>query len=87
MSTGQAVPNAQDAVTRAGVPKVEEWKKMAAEYKNSSISLGKLEAAAMTPQSSDSRSVDGGMNGGSSSIPPVSDLGLGARRGLANMSI
>ena len=45
MSTGQAVPNAQDAVTRAGVPKVEEWKKMAADYKNSSITLGKLEAA------------------------------------------
>ena len=45
MSSGQAVPNAQDAVQRAGVPKVEEWKKMAADYKNSSISLGKFENA------------------------------------------
>ena len=45
MSTGQAVPDAQGAVTRAGVPKVEEWKKMAADYKNSSITLGKFETA------------------------------------------
>lgn len=45
MVTGQAVPDAQDAVTRARVPKVEEWKKMAADYKNSSITLGKFEVA------------------------------------------
>lgn len=45
MSTGMAVPDAQSAVTRAGVPKVEEWKKMAAAYKDSSITLGKFEAA------------------------------------------
>lgn len=44
MTTGQAVPDAQEAVTRAGVPKVEEWKKMAADYKNSSIALGKFES-------------------------------------------
>ncbi|KAF2091664.1 scaffold protein Scd2 [Saccharata proteae CBS 121410] len=44
MTTGQAVPDAQAAVQRAGVPRVEEWKKMAAEYKNGSIPLGKLEA-------------------------------------------
>ena len=43
MATGQTVPDAQAAVTRAGVPKVEEWKKMAADYKNSSITLGKIE--------------------------------------------
>ncbi len=43
MTTGQAVADAQAAVTAAGVPKVEEWKKMAAEYKNGSIPLGKLE--------------------------------------------
>ncbi len=42
MVTGQAVPDATAAVQRAGVPKVEEWKKMAADYKNSSIELGKL---------------------------------------------
>ncbi|KAF2805645.1 scaffold protein Scd2 [Mytilinidion resinicola] len=44
MTTGQAVPDAQEAVQRAGVPKVEEWKKMAADYKNGSIPLGKLES-------------------------------------------
>ena len=48
MTTGKAVPDAQDAVTRAGVPKVEEWKKMAADYKNSSITLGKFEATSAT---------------------------------------
>jgi len=45
MVTGQTVADPQEAVRRAGVPKVEEWKKMAADYKNSSISLGKLESA------------------------------------------
>jgi bud emergence protein 1 len=45
MSTGQTVTDPQEAVRRAGVPKVEEWKKMAAEYKNSSITLGRLETA------------------------------------------
>ncbi|EPE24376.1 PX [Glarea lozoyensis ATCC 20868] len=43
MTSGQAVPDAHEAVQRAGVPKVEEWKKMAADYKNSSITLGKFE--------------------------------------------
>ncbi|KAH5355634.1 hypothetical protein HBI48_133130 [Parastagonospora nodorum] len=43
MTTGKAVPDTQAAVTAAGVPKVEEWKKMAADYKNGSIPLGKLE--------------------------------------------
>ncbi|KAI0404154.1 hypothetical protein F4802DRAFT_607604 [Xylaria palmicola] len=43
MATDTAVPNAADAVKRAGVPRVEEWKKMAADYKNSSITLGKFE--------------------------------------------
>lgn len=43
MVTGQAVEDTQAAIARAGVPKVEEWKKMAAEYKNSSIALGQFE--------------------------------------------
>lgn len=43
MSTDTAVQNPHDAVKRAGVPRVEEWKKMAAEYKNSSITLGKFD--------------------------------------------
>jgi bud emergence protein 1 len=44
MTTGLAVPDPQEAVQRAGVPKVEEWKKMAADYKNGSIPLGKLDS-------------------------------------------
>ena len=43
MATDKAIANPSDAIKRAGVPKVEEWKKMAAEYKNSSITLGKFE--------------------------------------------
>ena len=50
MTSGQAVPDAQNAVQRAGVPKVEEWKKMAADYKNSSITLGKFEASSQLQQ-------------------------------------
>jgi bud emergence protein 1 len=42
MTTGQAVEDPLEAVRKAGVPKVEEWKKMAADYKNGSIPLGKL---------------------------------------------
>jgi bud emergence protein 1 len=40
MATGVPVEDKRAAIARAGVPKVEEWKKMAAEYKNSSIALG-----------------------------------------------
>lgn len=42
MATGEAVADPHEAVRRAGVPKVEEWKKMAANYKNSSIPLGQF---------------------------------------------
>lgn len=43
MATDRAIVNPSDAIKQAGVPRVEEWKKMAAEYKNSSITLGKFE--------------------------------------------
>lgn len=43
MASDKAIENPSEAIKRAGVPKVEEWKKMAAEYKNSSITLGKFE--------------------------------------------
>ncbi|KAJ5659220.1 hypothetical protein N7507_005671 [Penicillium longicatenatum] len=45
MQSGQAVTDPLEAVRRAGVPKVEEWKKMTAEYKNSSITLGKIDSS------------------------------------------
>ncbi|RPB03664.1 hypothetical protein L873DRAFT_1668579 [Choiromyces venosus 120613-1] len=50
MVTGQIVEDTQAAIARAGVPKVEEWKRMAAEYKNSSISLGRFDFDAQTAQ-------------------------------------
>ncbi len=43
MASNTPVANPQEAVRRAAIPKVEEWKKMAADYKNSSITLGKFE--------------------------------------------
>ena len=46
MLTDAPVPDPLEAVQRAGIPKVEEWKKMAADYKNGSIPLGKLEQTA-----------------------------------------
>lgn len=57
MGSNKAVGDAQDAVKRAGIPRVEEWKKMAADYKNSSITLGKIEMAAGNP----TRGVEQGM--------------------------
>lgn len=80
MTTGQAVPDATEAVQRAGVPKVEEWKKMAADYKNSSITLGKFEAA---PQQ---QSLEQGMDrmslqqGGRQSQQPQNIVGFHFRR-------
>ena len=74
MTTGQAVPDAQQAVAAAGVPKVEEWKKMAADYKNGSIPLGKLQEntaqslqAGMDRMSLGARSQTQGRNGSVSS--------------------
>ncbi|KAI9158244.1 Protein scd2/ral3 [Paramyrothecium foliicola] len=43
MATDKPIPNPSEAIRKAGVPRVEEWKKMAAEYKNSSITLGKFD--------------------------------------------
>lgn len=62
MQTGQAVTDPLDAVRRAGVPKVEEWKKMTAEYKNSSITLGHLDSAAAS---------SGGGGGSGSGVPSI----------------
>lgn len=45
MATGQPISNLEEIAARAAVPKVEEWKKAAAEYKNSSIPLGRFEFA------------------------------------------
>lgn len=44
MASNTPVASPQDAIRRAGIPRVEEWKKMAADYKNSSITLGKFDS-------------------------------------------
>ncbi|KAM7192949.1 putative scd2 ral3 protein [Naviculisporaceae sp. PSN 640] len=51
MASNTPVPNPQEAVRRAGIPRVEEWKKMAADYKNSSITLGKFDSGGGQQQS------------------------------------
>lgn len=40
MQTGKTVTDPSEAIAKAGIPRVEEWKKMAADYKNTSIALG-----------------------------------------------
>lgn len=45
IGSNQPVANLEQAIIDANVPRVEEWKRMAAEYKASSIPLGKLEEA------------------------------------------
>ena len=42
MTTGRPVDDPQLAVQQAGVPKVEEWKRIALNYKETSIELGKF---------------------------------------------
>lgn len=49
LTTNQAVPDPLEAVRRAGVPTVEDWKMRAADYKNCSIPLGKLDAVPSMP--------------------------------------
>ncbi|KAF2774405.1 hypothetical protein EJ03DRAFT_347011 [Teratosphaeria nubilosa] len=50
MVTGKPVTDTQAAVTQAGIPRVEEWKKMAAEYKNTSIPLGTVSSSSQALQ-------------------------------------
>ena len=73
MTTGRAVSDPHEAVQRAGVPKVEEWKKMAADYKNSSIALGKFESGRPPPhEDQDGRSPPSHEVNGSAPHAPVS---------------
>lgn len=51
VGSDRPVEDIQGAIQRAGVPKVEEWKRMAAEYKASSIPLGRFEDDASTRMS------------------------------------
>lgn len=44
MATGKPAASTLEAALKAGIPKVEEWKQRAAEYKSSSIPLGRLDS-------------------------------------------
>nr|OQO28825.1 hypothetical protein B0A51_05238 [Rachicladosporium sp. CCFEE 5018] len=50
MTTGKAAEDPIAAVQKAGIPRVEEWKKMAAEYKNTSIPLGTVSSSQQQSQ-------------------------------------
>ncbi|GAA6028223.1 hypothetical protein JCM8097_006925 [Rhodosporidiobolus ruineniae] len=55
MATGKPVDNVEELIRSAVVPKVEEWKKMTADYKQASIPLGRFDfgqPAASQPQPS-----------------------------------
>lgn len=45
MATGKPVENVEELIRSAVVPKVEEWKKMTADYKQASIPLGRFDFA------------------------------------------
>lgn len=51
LATGQTIDSAE-AIARAGIPRVEEWKKMAADYKNTSIPLGQIGSMQAASQAS-----------------------------------
>ena len=78
-TTGQAVEDNTEAVRNAGVPTVEEWKRIAAEYKNSSVSLGKLNFVNPQPMdrlsfTSARRSQDASRHGSDVSLPRASPM-------------
>ncbi|RDA85673.1 hypothetical protein CP532_4633 [Ophiocordyceps camponoti-leonardi (nom. inval.)] len=76
-NTPPPVADPLEALRKAGVPSVEEWKRMAAQYKNSSITLGKFDGS-RSPGGGQQPSLEQGM--GRLSLKP------GARQGDANGS-
>jgi bud emergence protein 1 len=87
MTTGQAVADTQAAVTAAGVPKVEEWKKMAADYKNGSIPLGKLETNSGQSLQQGMERMSIRSNGGHNKAGSVSCLTPGAPISADNIQV
>ncbi|KAL9103160.1 MAG: hypothetical protein Q9163_001765 [Psora crenata] len=69
MNTGQPVADTQGAVARAGVPKVEEWKRLATNYKNSSIPLGKFSDGVIGSMSKDMERMS--LSNGGPHVPAV----------------
>jgi bud emergence protein 1 len=77
VGSDRPVEDIQGAIVRAGVPKVEEWKRMAAEYKASSIPLGRFEDDASTRMSRQ-------LNAMSMAGAPHGAVGAGPGPGLIN---
>lgn len=80
LATGQVVDNVEELISSGVVPKVEEWKKMTAEYKKNTIPLGRFDfggapAAAMGPSSSQDALAGGVVEPDepSPSLPPKDD--------------
>lgn len=63
MATGQTVTDTQEAINKAGIPRVEEWKKMAADYKNTSIALGQFSSSGQTASRISIGGLQQGMDG------------------------
>lgn len=61
MASNVPVQDPTGAIKRAKIPRVEEWKKMAADYKNSSITLGKFDVGGAPSQSGGGQSIEQGM--------------------------
>ncbi|ORY64637.1 hypothetical protein BCR35DRAFT_334723 [Leucosporidium creatinivorum] len=73
MTTGKPVENVEELIRSAVVPKVEEWKKMTADYKSASIPLGRFDFAGA------SASTTGGATSPSSAQSPTGAGPSGAR--------
>lgn len=74
MATGKPVENVEELIRSAVVPKVEEWKKMTADYKQASIPLGRFDFAEATTSSSNAAAAAPAVPSSSSSAPPPQQL-------------
>lgn len=81
MTTGKAVEDPLAAVQQAGIPRVEEWKKMAAEYKNTSIPLGSVSSSSQQQGQGLAQSMD---RMSLQSAQPQSHDGYGHQRAPSN---
>jgi len=79
VTNGQKVENVDELISRGIIPKVEEWKKMTADYKKNTIPLGRFEfgsgdggnQGSMPPPSSSSSAAQQYYNAGASSSSSV----------------
>jgi bud emergence protein 1 len=70
LTTGRVVENVQELIESGAVPKVEEWKKMTADYKKNTIPLGRFDFQGAAP-------VNDSPYGQPAPDPPSKDSGYG----------